>query len=178
MRIGEAPAAEIGHGIGLAPDDVVEDPEAEILQDRADAENIVIGADDEDRRVRLHRALRGGEPVAGEAVVIGEGGELVPVVVHRVHFALVGPGEAAFELKIIGRIGEDQIDAGLGQAAHGLDAVADQDLVERRRRGESGANAPSSLGTGLSPVRDTSFWTLEPAVPARRILMNLKPLRD
>ncbi len=73
-----------------------------------------------------------GEPVAGEAVVVGEGGEFVPIVVHRVDFALVGPGQAAFELKVIGRVGEDQIDAGLGQAAHGLDAVADQDLVQRR----------------------------------------------
>ena len=134
MRIGEPPAPEIGHGIGLAPHDVVENPEAEILQDGADPENIVIGADDEDRRVRLHRALRRREPVAGKAIVIGERGEFIPVVIDRVHFALVGPGQAAFKLKIIGRIGEDQIDAGLGQAAHGFDAIANQDLVERRRR--------------------------------------------
>ncbi len=46
VRIGEAAAAEIRHRVGFAPDDVVEDPEAEILEDRADAENVVIGADD------------------------------------------------------------------------------------------------------------------------------------
>ena len=38
MRIGEAPPAKIRHRIGLAPDHVVQNPEAQILQDRADAE--------------------------------------------------------------------------------------------------------------------------------------------
>ena len=151
VGIGEPPAAEIRHRIGLAPDDVVENPEAEILQDRADAENIVIGADDEDRRLRLHRAPRGREPVAGEAVVIGERGEFVPVVVDRVDFALVGPGQAAFELKIIGRIGEDQIDAGLGQAAHGLDAIADEDPVERRRQ-TAGSGRRGFRASGRRPA--------------------------
>ena len=47
VGVGEAAAAEIRHRIGLAPDDVVEDPEAEILEDRADAEYVVIGADDD-----------------------------------------------------------------------------------------------------------------------------------
>ena len=187
VGVGEAPAAKVRHRVGLAPDDVVEDPEAEILQDRADAENVVIGADDEDRRLRLHGAARGGEPVAGEAVVIGEGGEFVPIVVHRVDFALVGTGQAAFELKIIGRIGEDQVDAALGQAAHRLDAIADEDAIERRRQTLSSASGsatargfPPASGrrTGVSPARETSFWTFRPAVPARRILMNSKPLRD
>ena len=79
---------------------------------------------------RLHGAMGGRQPVAGETVVIGEGGELVPVVVHRVHFALVGAGQAAFELEIVRRIGENQVDAAGRQATHVVDAVADQDLVE------------------------------------------------
>jgi len=45
MRIGEAPAAEIRHRIDLAPDHVIEEPEAKILEQRADAEDVVIGAD-------------------------------------------------------------------------------------------------------------------------------------
>jgi hypothetical protein len=49
MRVGEAPAAKIRHGIGLAPDHVVEHPEAEILQGRADAEDVVIAADHPER---------------------------------------------------------------------------------------------------------------------------------
>ena len=134
MGVGEAPAAEIRHRIGLAPHDVVEDPEAEILHDRADAKNIMVRADDENGGVVLHRPARGGKPTLGETVVIGERGEFVPVVVHRVDFALVRAGQAAFELKIIGRVGEDQIDAGFGQAEHGLDAIAGDDPVERRLR--------------------------------------------
>ena len=46
MRIGETGAAKIGHGVGFAPDDVVEDPKAQILQNRADTVDIVIAADD------------------------------------------------------------------------------------------------------------------------------------
>ena len=96
MRVGEAAAAKIRHRIVLAPDDVVEDPEAEILHDRADAEDIVIGADDEDRRVGLHHAARGGEPVAGEGVIGREIGEFVPVVVDGVDDALVGARQLAW----------------------------------------------------------------------------------
>ena len=79
VRVGEALAAEIRHRVGLAPDDVVQDPEAQILQDRADAEDIVVGADHPQRAVVLQHAPRGGQPVAREAVIFGEAGELVPV---------------------------------------------------------------------------------------------------
>ncbi len=91
MGIGEPTAAEVRHWIGLAPNDVVQNPEAEILQDRADAENVVIGPDDENRRVVLHHAPRGGEPIAGELIVIGEARELVPIVIDRIDSALIGP---------------------------------------------------------------------------------------
>ena len=57
-----------------------------------------------------------GQPGAGEGVVSGEIGEFVPVVVDRIDDALVGARQRAFELKIVGRIGEDEIDASLGQA--------------------------------------------------------------
>src|SRR5258708_32768150 len=50
VGISEAAAAEIRHWIGLAPDDVVENPEAQILHNRADAENIVVGTDHPPRR--------------------------------------------------------------------------------------------------------------------------------
>ena len=69
VRIGEAPAAKIRHRVRLAPDDIVEDPEAEVLHQRADTEDVVVGADDPERRVRLHGAAAGGEPGAGEIVI-------------------------------------------------------------------------------------------------------------
>ena len=96
------------------PDDVVENPEAEVLHDRADPENIVIGADDEDRRLALHHPPHGGEPAAGETIVIRETRELVPLLVDGIDEALVGPRKRALELQIVGRIGEDEID-GLGR---------------------------------------------------------------
>ena len=111
VRVGEAAAAEIRHRIGFAPDDVVEDPEAEILQHGADAKNVVIGADHPQRGGGLHHAAAGGEPGAGEIVVGGETGELVPIVVDGVDARIVGTLEVALELQIVRRIGEDEIDA-------------------------------------------------------------------
>ena len=59
-------------------------------------------------------------------------GELVPVVVDGVDQALVGARQRALELKVVGRIGEDEIDRGRRQLIHLGDAVADQDRVARR----------------------------------------------
>src|SRR3982074_2957804 len=59
VRVGEAAAAEIRHRVRLAPDHVVEDPEAEVLQDRADAEDVVVGADHPQRRAPLHPPAAG-----------------------------------------------------------------------------------------------------------------------
>ena len=133
MRVGEAPAAKIRHRIGLAPDDVVQDPKAQILKNPADAENVVIGADHENRRVLLHHPAHGRKPGAGEGVIIREARELVPIVVDRVDQALVRPRQGLLELQIIGRIGEDEIDALGRQPRQPLDAIADQDLIEGQR---------------------------------------------
>src|SRR3546814_10279117 len=46
MCIGEPSAAEIRHRVGLAPDDVVQHPEAQILEGGAEAKDVVIGAAD------------------------------------------------------------------------------------------------------------------------------------
>ncbi len=73
----------------------------------------------------------GGQPLAREGVVFGEIGEFVPGIVHPVDHALVGPRQCAFELEIIGRIGEDEIDRGRRKPHHFRDAVADEDRVAR-----------------------------------------------
>ncbi len=129
VRIGEAAAAEIRHRIGLAPDHVVEDPEAEILHDRADAEDVVIGADHPDGAGRLQHAAAGGEPGFGEIVIGGEAGELVPVVGDRIDVRIVRALQIAGELEIVRRIGEHQIDGTRRQLRHLGDAVADQNAV-------------------------------------------------
>ena len=89
VRIGEAPATKVGHRIRFAPDNVVENPESEILENRADSENVMIGADDHDGRVSLHHATRGLQPPACERVIFGEVRKFVPVVVDGVDDALI-----------------------------------------------------------------------------------------
>ena len=117
VGIGEAAAAEIRHRIGLAPDDVIENPEAEVLHNGADAENIVVGADHPQRRRRFHDAAAGEQPGAGEIVIGGKGGELVPVVVDGIDMGFVGALEIALELQIVGRICKHQIDRTCRQAS-------------------------------------------------------------
>ena len=118
---------KFGIGFDLAPHHVVEDPEAEILQDRADAEDVVIGADHPQRAGGLQHAPAGGQPGAGEFVVGREARELVPVVVDGVDLGIVGTLEVALELQIVRRIGEDEIDAVGRQLRHLGDAIADDD---------------------------------------------------
>ncbi len=69
VRVGEALALEVRHRVGLAPDDVVQQPEAQILQRRADAEDVVVAADHPQRALGLEHAARRGEPGAGEGIV-------------------------------------------------------------------------------------------------------------
>ena len=51
MRVGKALAAEVRHRVRLAPDDVVQDPIALVLQLGAHPEHVVIRADDPNRTV-------------------------------------------------------------------------------------------------------------------------------
>src|SRR3546814_5289515 len=124
MRGGEARALEIGHRMGLAPDDVVQDPESLVLQLRADAKDVVIAADHPQRSIVLQDAARRLQPFGGEAVIGLESVELVPIVGHRVDAAAFRTEKVTTKLEIIGRIRKDQIDRVLGQFVHGGDALA------------------------------------------------------
>ena len=81
----------------------------------------------------LQHAARRGQPVAGEAVIVGEAAELVPVIVDRIHLGLVGAAQLAAQLHVVGRIGEDQIGAAFGQRVHARHAVAFDDLIQFQR---------------------------------------------
>src|SRR4029078_785414 len=139
MCIGEAAPAEIRHWVRLAPYYVVEHPEAQILQRSPDAEDVVIAADHPHASAGLQNASARFEPGAGELIVGCEATELVPVVVDAIDAAVVGPVELVVELKIVGGVGEDEIDGSFGQGAEDFDAITDDDLVERE------------LGAPLSP---------------------------
>ena len=133
VRIGEAPPAKIRHRIGFAPHHIVQNPEPQILQDRADAEDVVIGADHPERCRGLHQPPAGEQPGAGEVVIGGKARKLVPVIIDGIDARVVGPLEIALELEIVGRVGEDEIDRLGRQFRHLRDAVADQDATARQR---------------------------------------------
>jgi hypothetical protein len=98
MRIGKAHPAEIGHGVVLDPDDIVQDPEIQILQDGPHPVNIVVRADDPDGAGILEHPPAGLQPGAGEGVVLGEAGEAVPLVVDGVYQAVVRTPQLALQL--------------------------------------------------------------------------------
>ena len=151
VRVGEAAAAKIRHRVGFAPDDVVEDPQAEILEHGADAKDVVIGADHPQRGGGLHHAAAGGDPGAGEIVVSGETGELVPIVIDGVDAGIVGALEIALQLQIIGRVGEDEIDASRRQLRHLGNAIADDDA--RRGGGQGGLKTHAGRPYGRPATR-------------------------
>ena len=131
VRVGEAPAAEVRHGIDFAPDHVVQDPEAEILHRGAEAEHVVIGADHPDGAVRLQGAVAFLQPGAREGVVVGEAGEFVPRVVDAVDAGVVGPQQVAGELEVVGRISEHEVEARVGYAGEPGNAIAEDEPIAR-----------------------------------------------
>jgi hypothetical protein len=130
MGIGEATAAEVRHRVGLAPDDVVQEPEAEVLQRRADAEDVVIAADDEQRTVGLEHPAAFRQPGSREGIVFCKGGELVPGIIDGIDDAGVRPCQHAFKLKVVGWIGENKIDAGVGERPEALHAIAYKNPIQ------------------------------------------------
>ena len=167
VRVGEAPAAEIRHRIRLAPDHVVEDPEPQLLQDGADAENVVIGTDHPDRAVLAQQPAALGQPLPGERVIGLEVGEPVPVVVHPVHQAVVGPAQLAAELQVVRRVGEDAVDRRRRQHAHDARGIAQDDLVQ-------GQLADDLHGDAASPLRHCEARWPGPAAPRPR---QCRPIR-
>ena len=90
MGIGEASATKIRHGVGFAPDHIIEQPVVKILQSCANAENIVIRTDHPQGTVFFQHTLAGFQPGSGKIVIGGEAGELIPVLMHPIDPAIVG----------------------------------------------------------------------------------------
>jgi hypothetical protein len=135
MRVGEPGALEVRHRVGLAPDDVVEDPEAQVLERRADPEDVVIAADHPQGAVVFQDAAAFLQPGLGEGVVGLEALELVPVVVDRVDLGVVRPQQVAAQLQVVGRIGEDQVHRAVRELLQLLQAVAQDDGFGRKAHG-------------------------------------------
>ena len=90
MRVGEAGALKIGHRIGLAPDNVVENPEAGILKHSAAAEDIMIAADHPQSAIGFQDAPRLLHPCLCEGVVNRIAVKLVPIIINRINAAALG----------------------------------------------------------------------------------------
>ena len=133
MSIGKAFAAKVRHRVGLAPDHIVENPEALVLKGGPNAENVVVAADHPDRTIRLKQTARRLQPLAGEFVVCGKAIELVPMVINCIDLGVVRAVQIAAQLKVVGRVCEDQIDAALRKRIHHLDAIAVKDRVQGKR---------------------------------------------
>ena len=133
VRVGKTAPAKVRHGIRFAPHDVIEDPKAQILQDRPDAEDIVVRPDHPERRRALHDAPAGDQPGAGKIVVGGKARELVPGVVDRVDARIVRTLEVALQLQVIGRVGKNEVDRFRRQRCHLGNAVTDQNSAALER---------------------------------------------
>src|SRR5262249_34534318 len=123
---------KFGIGFDFSPDHVVEDPEAEILHDRANTKNIVIGADNPDGGSRLHHAAAGSEPRPGEIVIAGKAAELVPGVADGVDARVIRSLQGVRQLEIVRWVSEDEIDGSRRQLRHSGDAVANKNTVRLR----------------------------------------------
>ncbi len=86
MGVLETRAFEVWHWIGLAPDDVVQDPEALVLQSRADAEDVMVRTDHPDGAGVGKAATSCGQPSLGKGVIGCEISKLVPVVIDASNF--------------------------------------------------------------------------------------------
>ncbi len=58
MGIGKTDTPKIWHRVVLDPNDVVQDPKAQILQDRPDPEDVVIGTNDPDGAISFNTRLQ------------------------------------------------------------------------------------------------------------------------
>ena len=151
--VGEIAAGEIGRRIGLDPGDVVEELEAELLHGEADGMDDVAGAADPDGAVGLEDALAGGEPGAIELVVgIRTSGDVPLAFIDADHAAGVA-GDAVVGEEV-GRVGEDEVDAGCRDGGEDIEAVALEDFdvvpgVVEDGRGEGGGRSGSCGGGGF-----------------------------
>ena len=155
-------------GLFLRQNNVIENPEAQILHDRADAEYVVIGADDKNCRLRLHDAPRRREPATGKGIVSVEAVELVPGVIYCVDHALVRPRQLVRQLKIVGRISETRSTLS-GAMSPRIAALSPSKTLLR-------SDAARVSPVTDNPERVTFCWVWRRAAPTRALLMDSIPV--
>jgi hypothetical protein len=53
------------------------------------------------------------------------------MIINRIHLAIVGAVQIAFQLQVIRGVGKNQINAAFGQRVHHIDAIARKYLIQR-----------------------------------------------
>src|SRR5690606_11158348 len=84
---------------------------------------------DPDRGIRLHHPPRSDQPGTREGVIGLETRELVPFVIDSIDQRMIGAVKGPLKLKIIGWIGENEIDRGSRKSVHLGDAIANDDTA-------------------------------------------------
>jgi len=132
MGVGEPNASEVGHRVGLDPDNIVQNPEAQILQVITHPVNVVITADHPQRTARFQHAAAGTQPVDRKGVVGLKVLKLIPVILDCLHPAVIRPPQFITQLQVVGRVGKNQVNRVGRQAVEHLHAVTFDDLIERQ----------------------------------------------
>ena len=123
VSIGKTRPLKIRHRICLVPDNVVQNPETQILQDVPDTENIVVRTDDPDGAVVFQNTACSRHPLAGIAVIGGQAFKTVPFFINAADIAVVRTGQSIAELEIIRRIGKNQINRTFFHLIHNFNTV-------------------------------------------------------
>ena len=134
--VSEIAAGKIGRGIGFDPRDVVEELEAELLHGEADGMDDMAGSADPDGAVRFEDALAGCKPGAIELMnfvkpvpyrVKVSAGQVVPFACIDADHTSSVAGDAVVGEEV-GRVGEDEVDAGFRDGGENVEAVALEDF--------------------------------------------------
>ena len=93
----------------------------------------MVATNDPNRTIWFQKATCGLKPCSREFIISTKAAELVPVIINRIHFGIIGTMQVTFELQIIGRICKDQINRFSGQTVHHIDAIASNNFVQWKR---------------------------------------------
>ena len=127
---------KLGIAFGLYQVMVFSNQKAEVLQQAADAEDVVVGAADPEGGAPFHQRAQRRKPGVGEFVVGGEIAHFVPLLGGAIDQRQVGAVEVVLELEVIGRIGEDEVDGIRRQGRQDFEGIAvDQGVCGQGRSG-------------------------------------------
>jgi hypothetical protein len=89
----------------------------------------MIATDYPDSTGILQDTSAGAQPILGERIIGSEVTESIPVVVNCIDTGHIRPPQLLLKLQIVGRIGENEVNAVLWKPTEDLDAIPSDDLI-------------------------------------------------